>query len=231
MYSRTPSSHPTPQVKMSTHAQRADKIRSTFARFLFLYTSPALTFFTVRWFVSAIIGIWSWMPTIRSTSAESLSISLSAAPYVLGSLCAVGVIMFGPLPGFLALDLAVSLDGRDPVFVLFSVVQIHMFLAVMVIKIYAPPIYTFLPAAIITYPITHAFMDQQFVAVGALPAQLGYFAATSGVFKSWMTSTHVKIKALFLSEERDTTVTGARKSGQESSKDLKQMDGKSSDGL
>ena len=58
-----------------------------------------------------------------------------------------------------------------------------------------------LPAAIITYPITHLLMHQQFLAAGASSTHLGYFASATSMFKSGMTLT--KVKALFLSEERD----------------------------
>ncbi|KDR72311.1 hypothetical protein GALMADRAFT_229106 [Galerina marginata CBS 339.88] len=221
MYYQT--SQPTPQDKISTQAQREWKVRSTFARFLFLYTSPALTFFTVRWFVSAIIGIWNWVPMIRST--DSLSNSPSAAPYVLGSLCAVGVIMFGPLPLFLAIDLVASPESSDPVFILFSVLQIHVFMTVMVIKIYTPPVYMFLSAAVITYPITHVLMHHQFMASGASPAHLGYFTEALSVIN--FSAILARLQAIFRSEEQNGKVR------LESSKERKQkeMDGKSSNRL
>ncbi|PPQ97241.1 hypothetical protein CVT26_000767 [Gymnopilus dilepis] len=130
-----------------------------FQRLLLLYFSPALLYYLVR-----VVTSWRIFPVLSDTSS-------SAAACIISFLYLLLLV----IPEYLQFDM----KKQPPEFLFVAVPELHCLVCHFFAIVYGPPNWLLYPISILTYPLTHLFMYNQFTTLGLTPAELGHFAAVS----------------------------------------------------
>ncbi|KAF8903481.1 hypothetical protein CPB84DRAFT_1774269 [Gymnopilus junonius] len=103
--------------------------------------------------------------------------------YVAGSLAASCAIVNESIPNYLGTPASERMVV-DPIFLLFTVLELHSFMAFALLSLSPFPTWLCWIVAIVSYPMTHLILDSQFVALDSSSGDLGYFASVSSFMRS-----------------------------------------------